>query len=101
MIPTYNEQDIIKAIEDEGLVDSAWGYKTPACIWIYTDGMEKDEIWEKYPTPLLGFEQAFWKKNCLEPAAYFLLQGYSGNLERLSHTIENPEDETIIPDDDE
>lgn len=97
-IPCYNEQDIIKAIEDEGLVDDAWGYKTPTCIWIYTEGMEK-EIWEKYPTPLHGFEKSSWAEGCLEPASYFLLQDYSGNLKRLSHTIENPEDKIIIPDD--
>jgi len=98
-IPRYSEQDIIKAIEDEGLVDYAWGYKTPTCIWIYTDGMEKDEIWEKYPTPLHGFEQANWNEKYLEPASYFLLQDYSGNLKRLSHAIENPGDKTTIPDD--
>jgi len=99
MIPTYNEQDIIKAIEDEGLVDNAWGYKTSTCIWVYTEGMEKDEIWEKYPTPLHGFEISERNGDCLEPASYFLLQDYSGNLNRLSHTIENPGDKTIIPDD--
>ena len=85
-IPLYNEQDIIKAIEDEGLVDRAWGYKTPSCIWIYTEGMEKNEIWEKYPTPLHGFEQASWNGNYLEKATYFLLSDYPG-AEELKEDI--------------
>lgn len=81
-IPRYNEQDIIKAIEDEGLVDDAWGYKTSSCIWVHTEGMEKNEIWEKYPTPLHGFEQASWNGNYLERATYFLLSDYP-NVEEL------------------
>lgn len=98
-IPVYKEQDIINAIRKEGLISDCWGYKTAYCIWVFTEGMEKEEIWEKYPTPLTGFEQAHWNPHCIETATYFLLEGYSGNLNRLPHEIEYPHDKVLIPDD--
>ena len=78
----YKENDILKAIEDEGLVKEAWGYKTPNCIWIYIDGMEKDEVWDKFPTPLTGLEVGFWENDVLEPVKYFLLEG-SKNVDSI------------------
>lgn len=98
-IPIYKESDILEAIRKEGLVSDCWGYKTPYCIWIFTEGMEKDEIWNKYPTPLCGFEIAHWNSSCIETASYFLLEGYTGNLNRLPWEIEHPLEKKLIPDD--
>ena len=98
-IPLYKKEDIIKAIEDEGLVSEAWGFKTPYCIWIYHEGMENNEIWDKFPTPLRGFEKAFWDADCIETSVYFLLEGYKGNLNRLPWEIEHPLEKKFIPDD--
>lgn len=71
--PKYNPEDILKAIKAEGLCVYCYGYKTPTCIWIVTNGMEKDEIWDKFPSPLKGYEQAFWDNNKLMEVTYFLL----------------------------
>ena len=35
--------------------------------------MENDEIWEKLPTPLTGFENAHYDMNTLEPVKYFMI----------------------------
>ena len=71
--PKYNPEDILKAIKSEGLCSYCYGFKTPTCIWIYTEGMEKDEIWDKFTSPLKGYEQAFWDNNKLIEVTYFLL----------------------------
>lgn len=99
MIPIYKEKEILDAINQEGLVSEAWGYETPYCIWIFNDGMEKEEIWEKYHSPLNGFKPSLWDSGIIEDVTYFILEGYSGNLKRLSHKIENPLSEKIIFDD--
>lgn len=103
MIPLYNHEALLDAIKEEGLSYESWGYKTPYCIWIYTDGMEKKEIWDKFPSPLTGYEQANWDRNCIERVTYFLIKGscgYYGNLQRLNYQVENPNDKSmIIPDD--
>ena len=65
-IPIYSENVILEAIEKEGLAVCAYGYKTPFCIFIFTEGMENDEIWEKLPTPLTGFENAHYDMNTLD-----------------------------------
>lgn len=72
-IPIYNEDTILEAIEEEGLAGCAYGYKTPFCIFIFIEGMEKDEIWEKFPTPLIGLENAHYDMNTLEPVKYFMI----------------------------
>lgn len=72
-ITIYDENVILEAIEKEGLAVWAYGYKTPFCIFIFTEGMEKDEIWEKLPTPLTGFENAHYDMNTLEPVKYFMI----------------------------
>jgi len=101
MIPLYNQEALLNAIKEEGLSNDAWGYKTPCCIWIFTDGMEKKEIWDKFPTPLTGYEQASWNRNCIERVTYFLIRvSYYGNLQRLNYQVENPNGKSIIPDDD-
>ena len=64
-IPIYKKDDILNAILDGGLVPEAWGYKTPNCIYVYSQGMEKKDIWEKYPTPLNGYEMSLWDMNCI------------------------------------
>ena len=98
-IPLYKREDILKAIEKEGLVREAWGNKTDFCIFVFTSGMEKEDIWKEFPTPLHGFERAHWNSRCIEPATYFLIEGYKGNLNRLSYEIEYPHGEMLIPDD--
>jgi len=98
-IPVYKKEDILKAIENEGLVREAWGYKTDTCIFVYTEGMKKEEIWKKFPTPLHGFERTSWNNSCIEPATYFLLEGYHGNLNRLPWEIEHPHEKRLISDD--
>ena len=75
-VPTYKKEVILQAIKDEGLVDYAWGYKNDACIWVFTDGMEKHEIWDKLPTPLHGFEIAHWDGKLIDDVTYFLLDNY-------------------------
>lgn len=90
-IPVYKKEDILKAIEDEGLCDDAWGYKTDNCIWVYAEGMEKAEVWEKYPTPLMGIEKSIWNSQVLDVVAYFLLEGYpteSCSIETLGESID-------------
>lgn len=72
-IPIYNENAILEAIEEERLATCAYGYKTPFCIFIFTESMEKDEIWEKFPTPLTGFENGHYDMNTLEPVKYFMI----------------------------
>lgn len=72
-IPIYDENVILEAIEKEGLAVCAYGYKTPFCIFIFTEGMENDEIWEKLPTPLTGFENTHYDMNTLEPVKYFMI----------------------------
>ena len=72
-VPIYKENDILKAIQEEGLSSNAYGYKTPFCIFIYTDAMENNKIWDKYPTPLYGLEQADWNRNTLDTVKYFMI----------------------------
>ena len=63
--------------------------------------MEKKEIWDKFPSPLTGYEQARWDRNCIERVTYFLIRvSYYGNLRRLNYQVENPNGKSIIPDDD-
>lgn len=69
----YNVRDILDAIEQEGLCKNCYGFKTPTCIWIYTEGMEKSEIWDKFPSQIKGYEQSFWDNNQLAEVTYFLL----------------------------
>ena len=69
----YDGRDILDAINQEGLCSYCYGFKTPTCIWVATAGMEKDEIWDKFPSPLMGYEQAFWDNNKLMEVTYFLL----------------------------
>ena len=94
-IQTYDEQAVREAIETEGLCADAWGYKTKGCIFVFEEGMENDEVWEKLPTPLRGFEQAHYNRNVLEPVRYFILDGneyngYEGNIDELADCVEDP-----------
>lgn len=102
MVPTYIEEQILNAIKEEGLVPEAWGYKTRGCIYVFEDGMEKDKVWDKIPTPLRGFEQAAHDRNVLEPVRYFIIGkfdnglyegGYSGDI----CDLEPAEDENAVP----
>lgn len=78
-IPIYNEDEILQAIEEEGLYYGAYGHKCPGCIFIFTEGKEKHEIWDKFPTPLHGYELAPWDANTIEPVDYYLIKGsYKG-----------------------
>lgn len=79
MIPTYTEEQIFEAIQKEDLAPCAYGYKTPYCIYIFTDGKEKEEVWENLPTPLHGFEPASWNNNLIDMVDYYLLSTYSEN----------------------
>lgn len=72
-VPKYDPCDIFDAIQKEGLCAYCYGFKTPTCIWVYIDGMEKEEVWDKFPPSLKGYEQAFWDNNKLEEVAYFML----------------------------
>ena len=98
-IQTYNEQTVREAIEKEGLCADAWGYKTKGCIFVFEEGMESDEVWEKLPTPLRGFEQAHYNRNVLEPVRYFIIdkneyngytEGYEGNVSELEDYVKDP-----------
>lgn len=79
MIPTYTEEQIFEAIQKEGLAPCAYGYKTPYCIYVFNYGKEKKEVWKNLPTPLHGFERAFWDNNVIELVDYYLLSTYSKN----------------------
>ena len=83
-IPVYKEEEICDAIEAEGLVSDAWGKKTPRCIWIYNDAMEKHEIWDKFPSPLRGWEAAHYDSNCLESVTYFIVEPYASNTPKIN-----------------
>lgn len=37
------------------------------------EGMEKSEIWDKFPSKIKGYEQSFWDNNQLAEVTYFLL----------------------------
>ena len=100
-IPIYDENVILEAIKEEGLAVCAYGYKTPFCIFIFTEGMEKDEIWEKFPTPLTGFENAPYDMNTLEPVKYFMIDKgpdfesrIDSNISRLEFFISNKDNTT-------
>lgn len=80
MVPTYTEEQILNAIREEGLVPEAWGYKTRGCIFVFEDAMEKNEVWDKMPTPLIGFEQAAHDHNVLEPVRYFIIGKFDNGL---------------------
>ena len=80
MVPTYTEEQILDAIKKEGLVPAAWGYKTKGCIFVFEDAMEKDEVWDKLPTPVRGFEQAAHDCNVLEPVRYFIVRKFDNGL---------------------
>lgn len=82
-IPTYKLETIMKAIRKEGLADDAYGFKTPSIVYVYVDAMENDEIWDKLPTPLTGWEHAPWDVSQIEDVKYFIIDGYEyiGNLE--------------------
>ena len=96
-VPTYNEETIREAIEKEGLCADAWGYKTKGCIFVFEDGMENNEVWDKVTTPLRGFEQAHYNRNILEPVRYFIIskseydsyaEGYEGNVDELADYVD-------------
>lgn len=80
MVPTYTEEQILDAIKEEGLVPAAWDYKTKGCIFVFEDAMEKNEVWDKLPTPVRGFEQAAHDRNVLEPVRYFIIGKFNNGL---------------------
>jgi len=84
-IPTYKLETIMKAIRKEGLADNAYGFKTPSIVYVYVDAMEKNEIWDKLPTPLTGWEHAHWDISQIEAVKYFIIDGYEciDNLENM------------------
>ena len=84
-IPTYTLEAIMKAIRKEGLADNAYGFKTPSIVYVYTDAMENNEIWDKLPTPLMGFEYAHWDVSQIAAVKYFVIDGYEymKNLENI------------------
>lgn len=94
-IPKYPEKEILDAIQKEGLAPSAYGYKTPYYMYIYKDGMEKNEIWNKYPSPLSGYEPAPHNMNTLSPVIYYAITkgeyfviGEDFNIEELEDELE-------------
>ena len=94
-IPKYPEKEILDAIQKEGLTPSAYGYKTPYYMYIYKDGMEKNEIWNKYPSPLSGYEPAPHNMNTLSPVIYYAITkgeyfviGEDFNIEELEDELE-------------
>ena len=88
-VPVYKEEDILKAIEDEGLVSDAWGKKTPRCIWIYNDAMEKEEVWDKFHSPMRGWERSHYDSNALESVTYFIVEPYGISTPEINQkTIE-------------
>ena len=84
-IPTYTLEAIMKAIRKEGLADNAYGFKTPSIVYVYVDAMENNEIWDKLPTPLMGFEYANWDVSQIAAVKYFVIDGYEymKNLENI------------------
>lgn len=84
-IPTYKLETIMKAIRKEGLADNAYGFKTPSIVYVYTEAMENNEIWDKLPTPLAGFELAHGDVSQIEAVKYFIIDGYEciDNLENI------------------
>lgn len=102
MVPTYNEEQILDAIKKEGLFPGAWGYKTKGCIFVFEDAMEKNEIWDKIPTPVRGFEQAAHDRNVLEPVRYFIVGGFNNGLYEGGYCgdicdLEPAEDKNTVP----
>lgn len=89
MIPIYEESQILEAIKEEGLVRNAYGYKTSKCIYIYTEGKEKKDIWKDLKTPLHGFEPSHYDSNQLEPVDYYLLLGYE-RVNELEYSLDPP-----------
>lgn len=74
-VPFYTEKEILEAIEKEGLVAYAWGYKTPKCIWIYVDGQELEDVWKDIKPSLTGIEPCYyWDSNKLEKVNYYMLE---------------------------
>ena len=74
-VPVYPENEILEAIEKEGLVAYAWGYKTPTCIWVYVDGQEKDEVWKDIKPSLTGVEPYHqYDCNALEFVNYYIVE---------------------------
>lgn len=102
MVPTYTEEQILNAIKEEGLVPHAWGYKTKGCIFVFEDAMEKNEVWDKLPTPVRGFEQAAHDHNVLEPVRYFIIGKFNNSLYEGGYSgdicdLEPAEDENTVP----
>lgn len=102
MVPTYTEEQILNAIKEEGLVPHAWGYKTKGCIFVFEDAMEKNEVWDKIPTPVRGFEQAAHDHNVLEHVRYFIIGKFNNSLYEGSYCgdvrdLEQDEVENVVP----
>jgi hypothetical protein len=74
-VPVYTEKEILEAIEKEGLVGYAWGFKTPKCVWVYVDGQENNEIWDKIKPSMNGIEPCnFYDSNKLQKVNYYMLE---------------------------
>ena len=89
-IPVYKKEVILDAIKREGLVDEAWGYETEYCIWIYTAGMEKRNIWKEFPTPLHGYKcAAYYDSKQVDEVTYFILEDYPNlrNIDEVYYRI--------------
>ena len=88
-VPVYKKEVILDAIKREGLIADAWGYEGEYCIWVNDYGMEKEEIWDKLPTPIYGYKCAHYDNEHIEKVAYFILDGYPEmwRLEKIYYRI--------------
>ena len=99
----YKEEQILDAIEKEGLAPCAWGFKTPRVIFIYSEGQEKDDVWKDLKPSLKGFEPAHWDANILAPVNYYFIDQSRPSENRFCDTeandvlcIDYDEDDEII-----
>ena len=74
-VPVYKRQEILEAIEKEGLVAFAWGHKTPNCIWVYVDAQEDEEVWKNITPSFTGIEPCYYyDSNELEYVNYYIVE---------------------------
>jgi hypothetical protein len=74
-VSVYSEHEILQAIEKEGLVDYAWGYKTPTCIWVFVDAQENEDVWKNITPAFTGVEPCYYyDSNELEFVNYYIIE---------------------------
>ena len=77
-VPVYTQEEILDAIEKEGLADEGWSYKGSGyfCIWVYADAQENEEVWKDIKPSFTGIEPAWYDHKQLEKVNYYILDTY-------------------------